>query len=234
MTTERRFVPLDSSEIELEERAGDKLPKISGYAAVFYVPEDSGTEYKLFDNLVERIMPRAFNRALKDKDNAAALFNHNPDMLLGRVSSKTLKLSKDQRGLRYDIVPPDTSVGRDVVESINRGDITGSSFSFTVTDQKFVTEDKGDGTQLDVREIHGVQLYDVGPVVFPAYGGTSTGMRADSRDLTEVRSAYQAWKDDNNRAAQEALDAEKQKQEVEARIASRLERVNSLAELKTG
>lgn len=226
--SERRFIPVEQCELDLEERGTDKLPKITGYAAVFYVPEDVGTEYKLFDNLVERIMPRAFNRALREKDNAAALFNHDPNQLLGRVASKTLRLSKDQRGLKYEVDPPDTSVGRDVVENIRRGDVTGSSFSFAVTDQKFVTDTRDDGTSVDVREIHGVQLYDVAPVVFPAYGGTSTAVRAAASDMTEVRSAYEAWKNEQAGSLNAEKRAAEEQESIAAKNAERKQRAESL------
>ena len=183
---ERRFTP----NVEIETR-DDGSKVITGYASVFYVEGDAGTEYQLFPDLKERIMPRAFNRALNEKHNAAALFNHDPNMLLGRVQSKTLKLSKDQRGLKYEVKPPSTRA--DVVEAIERGDVTGSSFGFRVLDQKFKTETNSENETYDVREIHSVELLDVSPVVYPAYQGTTTGLRADG-DAAEARTAYESWR----------------------------------------
>lgn len=182
---ERRFLSDESCPVAVEKRE-DGTPVITGYASVFYVDGDAGTEYQLFPDLKERIMPRAFNKALADRHNAAGLFNHDPNIILGRVSAGTLKLWKDQRGLRYEITPPASR--QDVVESIQRGDVTGSSFGFRVLEQKFRTEDK-----IDVREIHSVELFDVSPVLFPAYTGTTTGMRGWG-DPAEARSAFDSWK----------------------------------------
>lgn len=181
---ERRFTSNDACEVRVEERDGQS--RLSGYAAVFHIPGDDSTEYKLFDDLTERIMPRAFNKALQDKHDVRALFNHDPSLILGRVGSGTLRLSKDQKGLKYTIDPP--AARSDVVEAIRRGDVTGSSFGFQVTEQKFRSE----GT-MDVREIHSVRLLDVSPTTYPAYGGTSVGVRA-AGDIEEVRAAYTAWK----------------------------------------
>ncbi|MCT7656157.1 HK97 family phage prohead protease [Oceanimonas sp. NS1] len=60
-----------------------------------------------------------------------ALFNHDPNFVLGRTRSGTLALSVDADGLRYEIDPPDTQTVRDLVLApLARGDITGSSFAF--------------------------------------------------------------------------------------------------------
>jgi HK97 family phage prohead protease len=188
---ERRFISNEVCPVEIETRDGESF--ITGYASVFHMPDDPGTEYQLFPDLKERIMPRAFNRALQEKHDAAALFNHDPNMILGRVSSGTLRLSKDHRGLRYEVKPPSTRA--DVVESIQRKDVKGSSFGFRVLEQKFRTEEG-----IDIREIHSVELLDVSPVVYPAYKCNSVGMRAIG-DVEEVRSAHTAWKQEQADAA---------------------------------
>lgn len=181
---ERRCMPIETCPVEVETRDGETY--IRGYASVFHVPDEPGTEYQLFPDLKERIMPRAFNKALQERHDAAALFNHDPNMILGRVSSGTVKLSKDQKGLRYEVKPPVSRA--DVVEAIQRGDVKGSSFGFRVLEQKFRTEEG-----IDIREIHSVELLDVSPVVYPAYKGTSVGIRSEG-DALEARSAYDAWK----------------------------------------
>jgi HK97 family phage prohead protease len=84
----------------------------------------------------------------------------------------TASLFIDQTGLRYTCDPPDTQMTRHVLESIRSGNVTGSSFSFLVTDVTWAEE--GD---LAVREIRGVELFDVGPVTFPAYSGTTAQVR---------------------------------------------------------
>jgi HK97 family phage prohead protease len=169
---ERRMIHLAAAGVRLEKREG-KSPLIVGYGAVFYNAADPGTEYELWEGFVERIMPGTFDRAIQE-DDVRGLFNHDPDNLLGRTTAGTMRLSVDATGLRYEIDPGNTQIAKDVCEHCERKDLTGSSFSFCVTDQ---TELKEDGKR--VREIRGVKLFDVGPVTFPAYTGTSAQCRSE-------------------------------------------------------
>ncbi len=170
MKTEKRFLPLDAAGVTVEERdeAGVKSSVIVGYASVFY-DGTPATEYKLGKRLVERVIPGAFDKALAG-DDIRALFNHDPNQILGRGKAGTLRLSVDARGLRFEISPPDTQLGRDLLVSLKRRDVTGSSFSFSLPDwnKDQVFRQEGD---LTIREIRNVSLYDVGPVTFPAYTG---------------------------------------------------------------
>lgn len=173
----RRHLRSSAAKIRAE---GAEKPTLIGYAARFYDPSDAGTEYWLWENqLVERIMPGAFDRAVKE-DDVLALFNHNEDAVLGRTESKTLRLSVDKMGLKYEISPPDTQVGRDVTELVRRGDLGGSSFAFIPSD---ITNRIEDG--VEVVEIRGVKLYDVSVVGRPAYAATSVDLE---RKTTEMRS----------------------------------------------
>ena len=194
----RLFVPTTEAAVSIEKRDGESQ-KIIGRAAVFY-DDSPDTEYLLFPDLKERIMPRAFNRALNDKHDVRALFNHSPDWILGRTTAGTLKLSKSLRGLDYEIDPPDTSYAKDLAVSIARGDVTGSSFGFIVTEQKFRTEQTDKGP-VDIREIHSVELLDVSPVTYPAYKATATGLRSFG-DAEEARSARDAWKAEERQSAE--------------------------------
>lgn len=185
---ERRMTP--AGEIKIETRAdGGKV--LAGYAAVFHREGDAGTEYRLGADIVERIAPTAFARAIAEKHDARALFNHDPNMLLGRAASGTLRLTTDARGLRYEIDLPDTQTGKDVAASIARGDLSGSSFSFSINGKSGQKFEKGSG--VDVRNILDVDLYDVGPVTYPAYEGTTTGFRSgDCNDAVEARDQWAA------------------------------------------
>lgn len=74
----------------------------------------------------EIIKPGAFDSVLTD--DVRALFNHDPNFILGRSASGTLQLSLDDRGLKYDIDAPDTQTIRDLVLApMLRGDISQSS-----------------------------------------------------------------------------------------------------------
>lgn len=180
---ERRYTPNATAKIETR---ADGKPMITGYSAVFYREGDAGTEFALWSDLVERIRPGAFDRAMKEKHDVRGLFNHDPNQILGRTTAGTMRLTVDNVGLRYEIDPPDSAGG--VIEAIKRGDVTGSSFAFNVTKQTF-QERKGAPS---LRWIEDVDLFDSGPVTYPAYEGTSTGIRSVS-DADEAKAAFSKW-----------------------------------------
>ena len=171
---ERRSLPSRRAGIAVVGAEG--TPKrIEGYGAVYYDARDEGTEYWLWDDFVERILPGAFDRAIKE-DDCRALFNHDVNQILGRNTSGTLTLSTDKVGLKYSIAVGDTQAARDVLTHCDRGDVSGSSFSFRPLKTVWREEDRDDRSIL-IREIEEVELYDVGPVTFPAYASTSAGVR---------------------------------------------------------
>ena len=133
----------------------------------------------------EIIAPGAFDSVLQD--DVRALFNHDPNYLLARSTSGTLKLSVDEQGLRYEFEPPNTTAGRDLVESMKRGDISQSSFAFTVAKDSWEERDGG-----VVRTINKVErLFDVSPVTYPAYPDATVGMRS-MQQWMESRNEEQA------------------------------------------
>jgi len=186
MKTEKRFIPSDVCPVEVETR-NDKDAKIVGLASVYFDGSES-TEFRLFDNVVERILPGAFDRALADGDDVVALYNHNENFVLGRTPN-TLELNSTEQGLEYRIDPPDTQYAKDLQTSISRGDIRGSSFAFQVEEQDWIEED-----DKIVREVRSVRLSDVSPVTRPAYSATSTGLRSLD-DCSEAKQAYDAWRE---------------------------------------
>lgn len=224
---ERRYLPNEECPVAIETR-GDESPRIVGRAAVFY-DGTKDTEYTLYDAivsddgrtlqpaLIERINPRAFNRAVNDRQDVRALFNHDPNLVLGRTSSGTLVLSKSLRGLDYSIEPGKTTVANDVQEHIRRGDVTGSSFGFNVREQKFYFDEE---RQAEIREIMSVDLLDISPVTFPAYSSTSTGIRSET-DSAECRSAWETWRKSMDEQRKEAM----ARQERLAAIKERAEKV---------
>lgn len=149
---------------------------IEGHAAVFNQLSVDLGGYR------ERIMPGAFTRHLGTNPDVRALFNHDPNIVLGRTRSKTLRLKEDDQGLQFDVDPPDTQAARDVMTSIDRGDIDQCSFGFYVRSQKWSEEpDPGDADgkrKMIVREIHDAEVFDVSPVTFPAYEGTDCNTRS--------------------------------------------------------
>jgi HK97 family phage prohead protease len=172
---EQRFLNLDNAELRVETREEGEPRRLVGYAAVF----DSDSEDMGF---VERIAPGAFAEALKTSD-VRALFNHDSDNLLGRTAAGTLELEEDDHGLRYEVVLPETTLARDLVAWVERGDITGNSFSFLVAEDSFDREE-------NVRTIERIaELFDVGPVTFPAYPETVVSTRAQEMAREAARAA---------------------------------------------
>ncbi|MFZ5829812.1 MAG: HK97 family phage prohead protease [Planctomycetota bacterium] len=169
----------------------DGTSVVEGYAAVFYRQDQPGTEYRLWDDLVERVAPGAFDRALRERQDVRALFNHDPNQLLGRTAAETLRLSVDAIGLRYEITLPDTQLGRELPVLMERGDVSGSSFSFVA---RKVSYQRGEAGKPDVRTLEDVDLWDVGPVVFPAYEGTTAAARAVG-DVDEILAERQHFRE---------------------------------------
>lgn len=188
--SERRYLAAEAGPVDVSTRT-DGQQYITGYSAVFYSADRKGSEYQLWEDCVERIREGAFDRAISEGHDARALFNHDANNLLGRVSNKTCRLSVDKIGLKYEIdvnmADPDHTR---VVEKIKRGDLTGSSFAFRPL--RTTWEDK-DG-QVGVRWIEDLQLYDVGPVVYPAYEGSTTGLRSED-GRGHVEEEYRLWKE---------------------------------------
>jgi HK97 family phage prohead protease len=153
--------------IELRDDEGDGLPSIRGHAAVFNKKSEDLGGFR------EVIMPGAFDSALERGDDVRALVDHDVSKIIGRTKAGTLTLNTDSKGLRVQITPPDTSVGRDIVESIRRKDIDSMSFGFRTIEDRWRTVD-GE----EIRELMDLELFDVSPVSFPAYPQTDVAVRS--------------------------------------------------------
>lgn len=150
--------------------SGDGSPgTVVGYAAVFdRFSQDLG-------HFREKIAPGAFSGCMLQ--DVRALANHDPKCLLGRSTAGTLRMREDRLGLRVEIDLPDTQAGNDTAKSIKRGDMDGMSFAFdTEVDQWDYSGEVPVRTLIKVRN-----LYDVGPVTYPAYTDTSAALRSLER-----------------------------------------------------
>ena len=161
---ERRVMtlPVEGRAAESGER------RLSGYAALYGVETTIGGFFR------EVIEPGAFRAALGRKDDVRALFNHDPNLILGRVASGTVTLSDDERGLRYDIDLPDTQFGRDLWTLVQRGDVSQSSFAFSVDAEEW----RDLREPLALRVVKDVTLFDVSAVTYPAYSETTVAARS--------------------------------------------------------
>ena len=143
----------------------DGLRKLRGHAVVFdSMSEDLG-------GFREIIAPDAVDRTLKEGLDVRALVDHDSSKVIGRTRAGTLSLYKERRGLRVEIDPPNTTAGRDILESVARGDITGMSFGFRVMPEGDTWRDDGEGNLL--REVRDMTISEVSIVTFPAYQATN-------------------------------------------------------------
>lgn len=151
---------------DLEVRETGNGMTLEGYAARF-------NEYSEPLPFREKIAPGAFRGSLRSRNDVKLLWNHDSSMVLGSTRSGTLKLFEDDKGLRVQADLPDTQAGRDARTLIQRGDVTGFSFGFTVPSGGDSWND--DGSE---RTLHAVRLFEVSTgVAFPAYpttDGTAT------------------------------------------------------------
>ncbi|HEC61774.1 MAG TPA: HK97 family phage prohead protease [bacterium] len=161
---ERRYFTLP--EIRAIRGEGDDPDHLEGHAAVFdQLSEDLG-------GFREKIEKGAFKKTIR-KSDVRALLNHDSNFVLGRTKAKTLKLKEDDVGLFTRIDPPDTQWARDLMESIERGDISQMSFGFrTITDHWEIVNKE------NIRTLKEVELFDVSPVTFPAYPQTDIQARS--------------------------------------------------------
>lgn len=192
---------------------GAESPQCIGYAAVFYNPGDPGTEYQLDVDIFERILPGAFDVALRQRHNARCYFNHDANFLLGTVAANTLRLSVDTIGLRYVCDLPDTQAGKDVAALLKRGDLSGSSFSFTRAVPKWSKEVRNGRTVL-IRNIVSLELLDASPVADPAY--TSTTATASGEIPARSSKSFGDVSDVDARLAEiEAMEMDDRMQEIQ-------------------
>ena len=183
MSVERRSV---ADAVELRSSPG-RHPVIRGYAAVF----NQWTTLAESDSYVvrERILPGAFNNALRERQDVRALFNHDPSLLLGRTTAGTCRLSVDAHGLAYEVDSSPASAYRQTVIYLERKEVTGSSFGFKVRKGGVSVERRQEaGTDRTIveRELSDLDLFDVSPVTYPAYVGTDVALRSGSPDAVAM------------------------------------------------
>lgn len=157
------------------DKAEGQPTKLVGYAAVFNTPTDLGY-------WTEIVKPGAFTRTLQEGCDVRALFNHDPNYVLGRTKdggkTGTLSLAEDATGLRFEVQVPDTQVARDLMVLVERGDVDQCSFAFSIREQNWNAQTDADGNTVEVREILDVDLSDCSVVVYPAYPTTSVEARS--------------------------------------------------------
>jgi HK97 family phage prohead protease len=168
---ERRFLEASEGvELRVEPGEGEK-PRIAGYFAVYnrFSP--------VYGNFRERIAPGFFDEAIQ-RDDIRALYNHDPNMVLGRNKAGTLRLLSDGTGLHGEIDLPDTQQARDLAENIRLRNISGASFSFAMEAKGGDVWEKAADGVWERTLLKAATMFDVGPVTYPFYPDTAVGMRS--------------------------------------------------------
>ena len=161
----------------LEIRALNTVEKteeniVEGYALKF------NTESRNLGGFIETITPEALEGV--DLSDVRCFLDHDSSKLLGRTSSGTLKLNVDETGLYFRCILPNTSVGRDAMELVTRGDLNQCSFGFTVEQDKWAK-----GNDIMMRSINKIgSLFEISLVSIPAYDDTD--VRVATRSLEEA------------------------------------------------
>lgn len=171
MTLETRVMECEG--LRVVESEGQPT-RITGYAAVFNslsktLRTPSGRKFR------EQIAPGAFKRSLDRGADVRALVEHNKGLKLGRRKSGTLEIREDNHGLYVEITPPNTTAGRDALEEVRRGDLSGMSFGFSVPSGGDSFERREDAV---VRTLRDVDLFEVTLTGFPAYEDTEVSLRS--------------------------------------------------------
>ena len=200
MEKELRYI--ENSEI----RADAESRNVYGYALVFNSLSENLGGFR------EQILPEAVDGVIEESDIMAVL-NHDPSrgiLARSRYGAGSLTLSVDEKGLRYTFDAPRTALGDECLEYLRRGDITQSSFAFTVKEDSW--EKQEDGTY--IRTIKAFdRLWDVSPVFTPAYAETSVSCRRYQEILDEEKAENERKLAELEKEEQERREAEEKEKE---------------------
>ena len=160
----------ETRSIGLEIRAKEDSRRVEGYALLFDTPSDRMPYVEVID--------RSAMDGVIEKSDVFALLNHdNSRGILGRsMNGKgSLKLTIDDRGLKYSFEAPKTALGDELLEYLRRGEVTESSFAFTVREDEILRNADG-SIKRTIKKYD--RLYDVSPVFRAAYSSTNVYARS--------------------------------------------------------
>ena len=156
----KQFFP--SVELRAYKTEEESRMLVEGYAIVF------NSESRDLGGFTEVVKENALDKALERNNDVLALYGHDYQNVLGRQSANTLQLEKDERGIKFTLDLPNTQLGRDVYTLVERGDLKGNSFGFTV--EKDSWDKKGDKVIRTIEQVR--DLFEISIVSLPAYEAT--------------------------------------------------------------
>ena len=186
---------------EVRAEKSDKKYTIRGIPIVY----GSKTDIGYFDEIIER---GALNKT--DLKDVRFLVNHDLNKIpLARSrnnnENSTMRLKPTDKGLEIeaDLDCENNTEARALYSAVERGDISGMSFMFSIDDEEWENLDSEHPTR-HIKSIS--QVVEVSAVTFPAYGTTEIYAR-DKKALDNAKKTLDS--------AKRSLDSEKEKKELE-------------------
>lgn len=158
---------------------GDKEEFISGMGIVY------NSETEILPGIFESVRPGAFSKSLNRFNEIKSFINHDPSLILSTTrSTPPLEITDNEQSLFFVSPIPPTSYGRDLAINVDRGNISGASFSFMIHEggEVYSIDDQGNYH----REIISAEIYEVGPVTNPAYQQTTVALRNKDSILKNI------------------------------------------------
>lgn len=162
-------------QIQSNFKVDNESRTVEGYAVCFESPSEN-------IGWVEVIHRGAITEDTIKRSDVFAKFNHDDNKILARSKNGegSLLLEVDDNGVRYMFDAPKTALGDELLEYLHRGDLSQSSFAFTIDKSDSTAERWHKENGVIYRDIYKIdKLYDVSPVFQPAYGATSCSARFD-------------------------------------------------------
>lgn len=185
-------------EIRAEETE-DNQYSIIGRPIVY----DKKTDLEFFAEVIER---GALDKT--DLTDVRFLVNHDTSKIpLARsrkdVKNSTMKLSVDEKGMsiRVNLDIENNTEARNLYSAVSRGDISGMSFMFNISDEEW--EDlESDYPTRHIKSIS--RVVEVSAVTFPAYDSTQINVR-NKEALDKAKSTLEGAKDNTDDVELEKL-----------------------------
>jgi HK97 family phage prohead protease len=173
------LVRAQPGDFQLRDAEDGKMPTMVGHFAVFNQWAEIDSLYE--GHFFERIAPGAFGKTFENAKAIRVTFNHGQDPQLGdKVLGPIDRIEEDEYGAHYEVPLLDTSYNRDLIPGLVAG-LYGSSFRFRVVKEEFAKQPEKSPVNPDglpERTIQEAQVFEFGPVTYPAYAGATAGVRS--------------------------------------------------------